>query len=167
VNFCCPNCGRAEEILVDRHPLCMQCRVEMIPASDYSELWMSPYVAVTRMKVTNETHGTDAARTHGRFKKEREAWTTGMFALALAKLLHQEFWVEIETIENTPDTKLRHIDQRKGHNTIETRNIEIVDWDEHVDHITKVIRKKCQRAYPPDYFLLVHARSGKRLDFDQ
>jgi hypothetical protein len=127
---------------------------------------MSPWIAITRMKTTNETYGTEMARTHRRFKKEREAWTTGMFALALSKLTEKEFWVEIETVDSTPDTKLRHIDQSAGYNAIETHNIEIVDWDEHVSSIMEVIKKKCARSYPSDYFLLVHARSGKRLDFD-
>jgi hypothetical protein len=138
----------------------------MIAASDYSDVWMSPWIAIRRMMTVNETHGTDVGRTDRRFKREREAWTTGMFALALTKLMRKEFWVEIETVDNTPDTRLRHIDQSQGHNAIETRNIEIVDWDEHVEDIMEVIRKKCSRAYPADYFLLVHARSGKTLDFD-
>ncbi len=167
MEFRCPNCDRIELIVLDRHPLCLRCRAEMIPASDYSGWWMSPYIAIRRMITTNETHGTEAARTEGRFKKEREAWTTGMFALALKKLKQQEFWIEIETAENTPDTKLHHIDQSTGRNNIETRDIEVVDWDEHVDDIMEVIRKKCARAYPRNYFLLVHARSGKRFDLDK
>jgi hypothetical protein len=127
---------------------------------------MSPWMAITRMKTTNETYGTEMARTHQRFKKEREAWTTGMFALGLSKLTQKEFWVEIETLDSTPDTRLRHIDQSEGHNMIEIINIEIVDWVEHVSSIMEVIKKKCARSYPDDYFLLVHARSGKLLDFD-
>jgi hypothetical protein len=48
MRFCCPNCGRDEEILVDPNPHCRFCHVEMIAASDYSELWMSPYIAIKR-----------------------------------------------------------------------------------------------------------------------
>ena len=92
--------------------------------------------------LSNETYGTEVARTHQRFKKEREAWTTGMFALALSKLTGKEFWVEIETADTTPDTRLRHIDQSEGHNSIETVNIEIVDWVEHVANIMEPIMKK-------------------------
>jgi hypothetical protein len=32
----------------------------------------------------SETFGIERARTDGRFKKEREAWTTGVFASALS-----------------------------------------------------------------------------------
>src|ERR1700730_2126453 len=140
MRFCCPDCGREEEVLVDRQPLCLHCRITMVAASDYSDVWMSPWIAIRRMMTVNETYGTEVGRTARRFKREREAWTTGMFALALTKLMRKEFWVEIETVDNTPDTRLRHIDQSQGHNAIETRNIEIVDWDEHVEDIMEVIR---------------------------
>ena len=91
---------RDEEILVDRKPRCLFCRVEMIAASDYSELWMSPYIAIKRMATISETYGVERARTDRRFKKEREAWTTGALALALSKLKDEEWWVETETVDN-------------------------------------------------------------------
>ena len=140
----------------------------MIAASDYSELWMSPYITIRRMATISETFGIERARTDGQFKKEREAWTTGVFALALSKLNGEPWWIEIETKDNTPDTRLRQLDQSSGNNVIQTRNIEVVDWQEKVDDIMEVIRKKCKRAYPDHYLLLVNARnSGKVLDFDQ
>ena len=140
----------------------------MIPASDYSELWISPYIAIKRIATIGETYGSDRAWTDGRFKKEREACTTGVFALALSKLNGEEWWIEIETVDSTPDTKLRQLDQSSGNNVIQTRNIEVVDWEENVDDIMEVIEKKCRRAYPGHYLLLVNARhSGKLLDFDR
>ncbi len=166
--FCCPNCGRDEEILLDRNPSCVFCRVEIIAASNYSELWMSPYIAIKRMATISETYGVERARTDSRFEKDREAWTTGVLALALSKLKGEEWWIEIETVDSTPDTKLQQIDQSSGHNVIQTRSIEIVDWEENVDDIMEVIGKKCSRAYPGHYLLLVNARhSGKVLDFDR
>jgi hypothetical protein len=140
----------------------------MIPASDYSELWMSPYTAIIRMRTISETHGTELARTDRRFQKEREAWTTGVLGLALSKLEHQEWWIEIETHERTPDAKLHHIDQSSVGNVIQTRNVEVVDWEENVDDIMEVIRKKCRRAYPGHFLLVVNARhGGKELYVDQ
>jgi hypothetical protein len=165
MRFRCPNCGRDEEVVLDRNPSCRFCRIEMLGASNYSELWMSPYIAITRMRTISETYGVERARTDGRFKKEREAWTTGVLALALSKLNGEEWWIEIETADNTPDTKLQRIDQSSGHNVIQTRNIEIVDWEENVDDIMEIIGKKCSRAYPGHYLLVVNARhSGKVLD---
>lgn len=168
MRFCCPNYGREEEILVERNPQCLVCRIEMIPASDYSELWISPYIAIKRIATISETYGIDRAWTDGRFKKEREACATGVFALALSKLNGEQWWIEIETVDSTPDTKLRQLDQSSGNNVIQTRNIEVVDWEENVDDIMEVIEKKCKRAYPDHYLLLVNARhSGKVLDFDR
>jgi hypothetical protein len=135
MRFRCPKCGRDEEILADRNPRCRFCHIEMIAASDYSELWMSPSIAIRRMATISETFGIERARTDGQFKKEREAWTTGVFALALSKLNGEPWWIEIETKDNTPDTRLRQLDQSSGNNVIQTRNIEVVDWEENVDNI--------------------------------
>lgn len=77
------------------------------------------------MATISETFGVERARTDGRFKKEREAWTTGVFALALSKLNGEQWWIEIETKDSTPDTKLRQLDQSSGNNVIQTRNIEV------------------------------------------
>jgi len=145
MRFCCPNCSREEEILVDRKPRCRICSVEMISASDYSQLWMNPAIAIVRMKTLAEIVGFEQARTDGRFKKEREAWATGVLGLALSRLDGNEWWVEIETLESTPDTRLHWIDQSSGRNVIQTRSIEVVDWEDNIDDIMEVIQKKCAR----------------------
>ncbi len=126
--FHCPSCSREETVLLDPKPLCRICRVEMIQASDYKGLWMSPFI--------------------------------------VTKLTGERWWVEIETVESTPDTKLRRLEQSSGHNVIQTRPVEVVDWEENVDDVMEVIRKKCERPYPGDYLLAVHARHvGKAIDF--
>jgi hypothetical protein len=128
---------------------------------------MSPYIVIKRMGTISETHGIKRGRRDGRFKKEREAWTAGVLALALSKLKDDVWWVEIEIVDNTPDTRLHQIDQSSGHNVIQTRSIEVVDWEENVDDVMQVIGKKCGRQYPDHYLLLVHARhGGKVLNFD-
>ncbi len=168
MKFLCPNCGREEEVIGDPKPPCRFCRVEMIPPSNYSELWISPLFAIARMRTISETYGIERARVDNRFKREREAWTSAMLALALLKLKHEEWWIEVETLEATPDNRLRRIDHTLGGNIIQTHEIEVVDWEENVDDILEVIRKKCGRGYPSNYLLLVNARnSGKVLDFDR
>jgi len=168
MKFLCPVCRREEEIIGDRNPRCRFCGVEMIPPSNYSQVWMSPSFAIRRMRTINETYGGDRAHKYGKFKKEREAWTTAMLALALTKLTGKEWWIEIETVDNTPDTRLRRISQEPGGNIIETHEIEIVDWETNVGDIMEVIEKKCARAYPSNYILLVNARnSSKVVDFDR
>jgi hypothetical protein len=166
--FCCPQCQSEEEIILDRKPHCMKCGVEMVPPSDYSCVSMSPYTAIVRMNTISERCGMNRARTDGRFKKEREAWATGWLALALSKLKADVRWVEVETVDATPDTRLRQIEETANGNVINTHNIENVDWEENVDDVMTVIRKKCERRYPRDYLLLVHARNHyKEINFDR
>jgi uncharacterized protein (DUF983 family) len=168
MKFRCPNCGRTEEILVDLQPRCRACHTEMLAPSDYSQVSMSPYIAIVRMKTISETVGVERARRDGRFKKEREAWATAVLALALTKLNGEEWWIEIETLESTPDTRLQRVEQSAGYNVNQTRCVEVVDWEENVEDVMEVIRKKCERAYPGHYLLLVHARHvGKVIDFDR
>jgi hypothetical protein len=64
--------------------------------------------------------------------------------------------------------RLRRIDQGSSNNVLQTRSIEAVDWEGNVDAIIKVIKKKCKRAYPDPYLLLINARHGEGvLDFDR
>jgi hypothetical protein len=167
MKFCCPRCGREEEIIGDTKPKCLICNVSMVQeTASYKGLWMSPHFVIARMKLLIEKYGYHDATTNGRFKKEREAWTSGMYALGLSEMQNRQWWVEIETDEQTPDTRVHYMDQSSGRNCIQTQSIEIVDWEEHVDDAVKVIKQKCQRAYPPHFCLLVLARNGKNLDVE-
>ena len=164
MRFCCPKCGREDEVIGDTKPNCLWCGTALLRAETYTGLWMSPRIAVVRMNTLIEKHGYGEATTSGRFKREREAWTTGMYALGLAEMYSKEYWVEIETVDQTPDTRVHHIDQSAGHNEIETQHIEIVDWEEHVDDALDLIKQKCRRAYPPYFCLLLLARNGQNFD---
>jgi len=44
----------------------------------------------------------------------------------------KKYWVEIETVDQTPDTRVHHIDQSKGHNSVQMQSVEVVDWEQHV-----------------------------------
>jgi len=66
------------------------------------------------MATISETYGVERARRDGRFKKDREAWATGMLALALSKLKDEEWWIEIETETALPTLILRVDDVRKS-----------------------------------------------------
>lgn len=167
MKFCCPKCRTEEEIIGDRKPKCPTCNVGMIQATGgYKGLWMSPRFVIARMQLLIEKYGYHDATTNGRFKKEREAWTSGMFALGLNEMQNRRWWIEIETEEQTPDTRVHYMDQSSGRNCIQTQSIEIVDWEEHVADAVKVVKQKCKRAYPPYFCLLVLARNGKNLDIE-
>lgn len=127
---------------------------------------MSPSFIIYRMQKIIETYGIREAQSNRRFKREREAWASAIWALGVTERDQREYWVEIETKENTPDTKVHRLDQSTGHNNIQTYKIEVVDWEEHVDDLMQIIQQKCARAYPPDFGLLILGRSGKAIDPD-
>ena len=86
----------------------------------YTGLLMNPAFLVHRMQRIVEKHGRQEAESSGRFKHEREAWTSAVWALGQTELTGQQLWVEIETIEQTPDTKVHHLDKSKGYHHLQT-----------------------------------------------
>jgi hypothetical protein len=121
---------------------------------------MRPEFVLRRMNTVIEKHGFIATAT-GRFKREREACATAVYALALSELSGAKYWVEIETVEQTPDTRVYQIDQSRGYNTLRRQNVEVVDWERHVDDLVELVRAKCEKQYPKDFCLLIAGRSGK------
>src|SRR5438552_17266599 len=139
--FICKYCQlRPEEIIGDDSPRCRRCGSGMVRATlSYRKLWMSPSIVIYRMQKIIETYGIREAQSNRRFKQEREAWASAVWVLGLMESDQREYWVEIETEENTPDAKVHRLDQSTGHNRIETYNIEVVDWEEHVDDLMQII----------------------------
>lgn len=160
MQFACPECGRSEEVIGDAAPLCRYCSGAMIKATDYKGILMSPKFVIDRMTKIVGTYGIYEALTNGRLKKEREAYTSAVWSLALTEVNAHQHWIEIETVDQTPDTKVHYLDQSAGYNHRNIYNVEVVDWEQHVDDPMQVIRQKCGKAYPPYFFLLVFGRSG-------
>ena len=121
---------------------------------------MSPEFVLRRMKAVIETHGFIEAAA-GRFKREREACSTALYALTRSEMSGAKYWVEIETVEQTPDTRIYEIDQSQGYNILRRESVEVVDWEQHVADPMELIRAKCWKAYPADYCLLIAARGGR------
>jgi hypothetical protein len=166
MKFACPNCGRLEVIIGDKTPSCLYCLVPMVPprAKGYTDLLMSPEFVIRRFERVIGTYGFEEA-SKGRFKREREAWISAVWALGLRETTtHIEYWIEIETREQTPDCKVIFIDRTKGYNHRKILNVEVVEWDEHREKVMGLIREKCMRRYPSYFFLLLLARNGQAIE---
>lgn len=120
---------------------------------------MSPSFAIDRFNRVINTFGHLKAAT-GLFKREREAWISAVWALGIRTITAREYWIEIETKDRTPDCKVHYISNAKDRNHVDTFNVEVVEWDEHVDKITTILERKCKKAYPPSFFLVLLARNG-------
>ena len=161
MEFICSKCGRKDWVFNADAPLCFHCGGPLIGATEsYEGRMMSPDFVLHRMTGVVDKHGSVKAGT-GRFKREREACATALYALALSESTGKRFWVEVETIDQTPDTRVIQIDQSQRGNILRRQNVEVVDWVASVDDPMDLIRAKCAKAYPPDYCLLIAARSGK------
>jgi uncharacterized protein YndB with AHSA1/START domain len=138
----------------------------MVKATDtYAGVYMSPSLAMRRFESTAEKHGYEKALT-GRCKQEREAWIASAWALCMQQETGREYWIEVETKDQTPDCKVHFIDQTKGYNHRFTHNLEIVEWDHHRSDFMDLVRQKCAKGgYPPHFSLVVLARNGKGVNF--
>jgi len=160
MKFICPKCGMKKEVVGD-DTLCPTCSTVMIEvAPGYADLLMSPNEAVRRFEIVIAKYGFPLAWS-GRFKYEREAWISAVWALGLREFTGEEYWIEVETRDQTPDCKVRYFNSSPGYNLRGTINVEIVEWDQHRPDVMDVIIPKCAKAYPQYFTLLVFVRNGK------
>lgn len=160
MKFICPKCGTKEEVVGD-DTLCAICRTVLIEiAPGYANLLMSPNEAIRRFETVVAKRGFPQAWAGG-VKQEREAWIAAVWALGLREITGREYWIEVETRDQTPDCKVRYVDSSPGYNLRGTINVEIVEWDQHRPDVMDVIVPKCAKAYPEHFTLLVFARNGK------
>jgi len=166
MRFICVQCGMKDNVIGDTAPLCLACKTPLVKATDtYAGIYMSPSMAMRRFESTAEKHGYEKALT-GRVKQEREAWIAAAWALCMQQETGREYWIEVETRDQTPDCKVHYIDQSEGHNHRFTHNLEIVEWDHHRPNLMDVVRQKCAKGgYPPYFTLVVLARNGKGVTF--
>ena len=162
MKFMCPECGRRDEIIGDAGPRCTRCGAPMLAATEsYKGLLINPKFVIERMTRLVQTYGLREVEASGRFKQEREAWTSAVWALGLSEMNPKDYWVEVVTDEQTPDTRVHYLDQSTGDNHVMTCNVEVVDWETHVHDPMQLIGAKCAKAYPDYFFLVLLARSGK------
>ncbi len=118
------------------------------PTDSYEGLLMNPSFIIDRMSRIVGTYGLSELHSNGtRFKRDREAWTTAIFALGQTHLTGKQYWVEIETREQTPDTRIHYIDQSTGRNNVGTSDVEVIDWDDHVEDPLELVRGKCRKGF--------------------
>jgi hypothetical protein len=166
MRFICVQCGMKDNVIGDKTPLCQVCHIPLVKATDtYAGVYMSPSLAMRRFESAAEKHGHEKALT-GRVKQEREAWIAAAWALCMQQETGRQYWIEIETQDQTPDCKVHYIDQSKGYNVRCTHNLEIAEWDPHRPELMDIIRQKCAKGgYPPYFALVVLARNGKGVTF--
>ena len=161
MKFICLKCGIKQDVFDNNAPPCHICATVLIEmAPGYANLLMSPNVAIHKFETIIRKHGYREAW-RGRVKRERESWITAVWALGLREITGRQYWIEVETRDQTPDCKVRYIDSSLGYNLRGTINVEIVEWEHHRPDVMDVIAPKCARAYPRNFFLLVFARNGK------
>jgi len=134
----------------------------------YKNLWMSPNVAIIRLNLLIEKYGIKTVVRNGLFRHEREAWIAASFLLGWRENNNEEYWLEIEMEEATPDIHGYTLRPLKRGFHREDYNFEIVEWEEHSKGILDVIKKKCKKCYPNYFLLLVYARKrGELIDYEK
>ena len=154
----CTNCN-SRVYITKYNDTCNRCGTFVVnPTLSYKNVWMSPNTMIQRFSDIISTHGAQNAVYHKQFQPERECWISSIWALGLKEIIKREYWVEIETIDNTPDTYVFYLDIVDGNYHRQVMNIEVVEWEEHTENIEQVIKKKCNKNYPNYFYLLIYIR---------
>lgn len=129
---------------------------------------MSPTFMIDRMALLLEKYSVNIILSNNEFKQEREAWVAAAFLLGLGKIEGSEYWLEINTENDTPDIYAYYLKQINGNNHRDVLPLEIVDFEEHSKTIGSLIERKSRNAYPPYFALIVYARKcGAEIDYDK
>jgi len=156
----CTECKKEYDLKQPLRKGCAECNGKMLYiAEDFKGIWFSPRFALLRVKYIVENFGLEKLIKKSKFKHEREAWVTAIWALGLSLASERTYWIEVETEDSTPDNYAFYIEQINGNNHKQTHAIEVADWEEHADHILTVISDKCKNQYPKFYTLLVNCRN--------
>ncbi len=164
MRYACSNCQKEFKLDKQSHfpnPNCIICGGNLLleKASGYKNILMSPAVVIERFKRCIDKYGKNEVIKDTRFKHEREAWVSAVWALGLNSISNKEYWIEVETVDGTPDTYVTYFDVLEGNNHRRIFNLEVVDWGDHENELTPILTKKFKKAYPNGYILLVYARN--------
>lgn len=84
--FICTQCGRSDWVFGGDSPRCFYCGASLLKATEcYVGCLMSSKFVLHRMTAVVEKHGFSEAA-DGRFKREREACSTALYALGLSEM---------------------------------------------------------------------------------
>jgi hypothetical protein len=155
-----PNCGSELTSTKGAILQCPKCGTDLVGEhkDGYKGVWMSPETVISRFETIINKFGAATAIKDGRFKREREAWVSGVWGFGITQLTKKQSFIEIETIEQTPDNHVFYFDEIDGNNHRQIFDVEVVDWEEHTEDLMEVIRNKCKKNYPDTFTLLVYGR---------
>lgn len=159
-----PKCGKEIEYLKNSISVCLDCGHSLIPeyVDGYKGVWMSPDTIILRLEGLLKKYDYSFVLKSNKFKHEREAWVSAVWALGITHEINTEIWIEIETTEETPDTYVFYFDVIDNRNYKRVFNIEVADWEEHTDDLLNIIKNKSKKNYPDYFILLIYARNPKK-----
>jgi hypothetical protein len=162
-----PKCGKEINSSVLNCPQCSSILIEEYK-DGYKGIWMSPDIVISRFEGIVKRYGFEDAIKNNKFKQEREGWVSGVWALGITTQINKEIWVEIETVEQTPDTHVFYFETINGNNHRYVFDVEVVDWEEHTQNLMDIIIKKSRKSYASNFTLLIYGRHpGKTVNMEQ
>jgi len=125
-----------------------------------NNVWFSPKYAIYLLWNLKNKLG-DVVLKSDKFKKEREAWVTGVALLAINKMTNNLWWLQVP-IEDPPDMLAMTLisNLKENRNYMNYRYIEVMEINRHssVDIETEIINKVSDKFYPKETCLLVHIK---------
>lgn len=116
---------------------------------------LSPQLVLARNLDIIEKYGMNNYLTRREFKRAREMYQTAVYALGMTARTRDYYWVTPGN-DNTPDCYLIW----KYENGLCVECVEITLWNEHVDEMWEIIKKKIDKQYPFHFSIVIHDSNG-------
>jgi hypothetical protein len=116
-----------------------------------TDVALSPRVILERTQQITEKYGLESFITQRTFKRAREMYQTAIYAIGMTARTGDYYWVA-PSRDNTPDCYLIW----KKDTGIFIECVEITLWNERVETMWEIIKKKITKKYPSHFSIVIH-----------
>jgi hypothetical protein len=118
---------------------------------------LTPQLVLARKQEIINKFGIANFLTRQEFKRAREMYQTAIYALGMTARTGNYFWVT-PAKDDTPDT---YLIWQQG-NELFAECVEITLWNEYVDDMWEIIKKKIDKKYPLHFSIVIHNSQENR-----
>lgn len=127
--------------------------------------WFNPRFAIFLLWKLRERFGEEAIIS-SQFQKEREAWAVSTALLAISKITHEIWWIQIPKVDPPDISAMTLTPQEVERNYLNLRLVEVMEITKYTnkDVVNEILDKLKDKYYQKETCLLVHMRRDERID---
>lgn len=112
---------------------------------------LCPHLVLARNQEIIKKYGLNNFLKRNEFKRAREMYQTAIYAIGMTARTGDYYWITPSN-KDTPDSYLIW----KEGNELFVECVELTLWNEHVEEMLEIIKKKINKQYPPYFSIVIH-----------